>query len=574
MTSLAPSELAWLLLSLGVLLATTRVCGTLAKRVGQPSVLGELLAGVLLGPTLLGRVAPALYADLFPATGGQAVAFSVLTLVSIVLFLTVAGLEVDLARLLARLRVASAVGVAGIVAPFAIGFGASYLWPAAFGSIGAVPPFVFALFMGTALAISALPVIAKTLIDLDLYRTDLGALVIGSAVFNDLIGWTLFGLVVGLFREAGPGPVGMGTEIAITLAVVALALTLGRTLALRALAWIDRRASDAGGVVSFVICVAFASAALTESVGHGALMGAFLAGVVLGGTIETSPRRLLALERLVAVVFAPLFFGSLGLRVDFVANFEPLLVLLVFAIACLGKVLGCGLAARWSGLPPSEAWAVGFGMNARGAMEMAMAVVALQYGIISEQLFVALVVMALATSAMSGPVMKRLVGRRMRRLFLAHLDARTFLPSLLGAERDQVIRGLAQATAPVAGVDPAVLADAVLAREAIMPTGVGQGIAIPHARLPGLAQPVVALGLSNPGVDFGAPDGELARFIVLVVTPEHDDLIQIELLAEIARTLQNPATRSAVAAARSFEEISGALRSAPARGREHPDDDG
>jgi Kef-type K+ transport system membrane component KefB len=229
--------------------------------------------------------------------------------------------------------------------------------------------------------------------------------VIGSAVFNDLIGWTLFGLVVGLFREAGPGVVGVGTEIAITIVAVGLALTVGRNLALRALAWLDRGAPDTGGVVAFVVCVAFAAAALTESVGHGALMGAFLAGVAMGGTIETSPRRLIALERLVAVVFAPLFFGSLGLRTDFLANFDLPLVLVVFTIACVGKVLGCGLAARWSGLPLAEAWAVGFGMNARGAMEMAMALVALQYEIISERLFVALVVMALATSAMSGPML-------------------------------------------------------------------------------------------------------------------------------------------------------------------------
>ncbi len=564
MNSLAPGELPQLLLALSLLLGTARLLGTLARRIGQPSVLGELLAGILLGPTLFGRFAPELCAQLYPQAGAQATAFTVLTLVSIILFLTVAGLEVDLGRLLARLRVASAVGVAGIVVPFATGFGAAYVWPVAFGSEGGVEPIVFALFMGTALAISALPVIAKTLVDLDLYRTDLGALIIGSAVFDDLIGWTLFGLVVGLFREAGPGLVGVGTEIAITIASVGLALTVGRRLALRVLAWLDRGAPDAGGVVAFVVCVAFAAAALTESVGHGALMGAFLAGVVMGGTIETSPRRLIALERLVAVVFAPLFFGSLGLRVDFVANFEPGLVLLVFAIACIGKVLGCGLAARWSGLPPSEAWAIGFGMNARGAMEMAMAVVALQYEIISEQLFVALVVMALATSAMSGPMLKRLVGRRMRRLFLAHLDPRTFVPSLLGADRAEAIRGLAQATAPVAGLDPAVLADAVLAREAIMPTGVGQGIAIPHARMPGLSAPVVALGLSSGGVDFGAPDGELARFIVLVVTPEHDDLIQLELLAEIARTFQDPEMRAAVARATSFDDLADALRRAPA----------
>jgi len=566
--ALLPGELPQLLLAVSVLLAVARVCGSVARRIGQPSVLGELLAGILLGPTLFGRLAPELFARLYPQAGGQASAFSVLTLVSIVLFLTVAGLEVDLGRLLARLRVASAVGIAGIVVPFTTGFGAAYFWPAALGAEGVVEPIVFALFIGTALAISALPVIAKTLIDLDLYRTDLGALVIGSAVFDDLIGWTLFGLVVGLFREAGPGVVGVGSEVAITVVSVGLALTVGRYLALRALAWLDRGAPDAGGVVAFVVCVAFASAALTDSVGHGALMGAFLAGVVMGGTIETSPRRLIALERLVGVVFAPLFFGSLGLRTDFIANFDLPLVLVVFAIACVGKVLGCGLAARWSGLPASEAWAVGFGMNARGAMEMAMALVALQYNIISEQLFVALVVMALATSAMSGPAMKWLVGRRTRRLFLAHLDPRTFVPFLAGQDRAQVIRGLAQVTAPVAGLDTSELTDAVLAREAIMPTGVGQGIAIPHARMPGLAAPIVALGLSNTGVDFGAPDGELARLVVLVVTPEHDDLIQIELLAEIARTFQHGETRRAVAHARSFAELSEALRGAPRHGAE------
>lgn len=569
MNSLAPGELPQLLLAVSLLLATTRLCGSFTRKIGQPSVLGELIAGILLGPTLFGHLAPETYAQLFPRTGGQAVAFSVLTLVSIVLFLTVAGLEVDLGRLLARLRVASAVGIAGIVVPFTTGFAAAYAWPTGFGAEPHVAPIVFALFIGTALAISALPVIAKTLIDLDLYRTDLGALVIGSAVFDDLIGWTLFGLVVGLFRDASPSLAGIGSEVLITVVCVGLALTVGRFVALRTLAWIDRGGADSGGVVAFVVCVAFAAAALTESVGHGALMGAFLAGVVMGGTIETSPRRLIALERLVGVVFAPLFFGSLGLRVDFVANFDLPLVLIVFAIACLGKVLGCGLAARWSGLPAREAWAVGFGMNARGAMEMAMAVVALQYNIISEQLFVALVVMALATSAMSGPVMKRLVGQRTRRLFLAHLDPRTFAPSLLGRDRAEVIRSLAQVTAPLVGIDAATLADAVLAREAIMPTGVGMGIAMPHARMPGLSAPIVALGVSSTGVDFGAPDGELARLIVLVVTPEHDDLLQIELLAEIARTFQHPETRAAVAQARTFDQLQDAIRGAPWPGEEH-----
>jgi mannitol/fructose-specific phosphotransferase system IIA component (Ntr-type) len=295
-------------------------------------------------------------------------------------------------------------------------------------------------------------------------------------------------------------------------------------------------------------------------------MGAFLSGVVMGGTLATSPGRLLELERLVAVVFAPLFFGSLGLRADFVANFDPALVGTVFAIACLGKLIGCSLAARWSGLPTREAWAVGSGLNARGAMEMAMALVALQYGIISERLFVALVAMALATSAMSGPLMKRLIGLHAERLLLAALREAAFLPGLAARDRGEVIRALAAAAAPAANVSPDVLAEAVLAREAIMSTGIGVGVAIPHARLAGLAAPVAALAIVDPGVDFGAPDGVPARLAVLVVTPDGDDLVQLELLAEVARTFADPETRQRVAHARSFEELSRALREAPIRG--------
>lgn len=566
MSQAASAELASLLLAVACVLGATQICGALARRIGQPSVLGELLAGILLGPTILGRVSPEAFATLFPHEGTQASAFRGLTVVSIVLFLAVAGLEIDLGRLLARLRVAASVGIAGIVAPFAVGFGAAWAWPAALGAEPSAALVPFALFIGTALSISALPVIAKTLVDLDLYRTDFGALVLGAAVFNDVIGWTLFGLVVGLFGHSQTTlPSALG-EVAISLVAVGVALTAGRWLVLGVLGWVDRRAGERGGVVAFVVCVAFASAALTEWLGHGALMGAFLSGVVMGGTLATSPGRLLELERLVGVVFAPLFFGSLGLRADFAANFDPALAGAVFAIACLGKLVGCSAAARWSGLPAREAWAVGAGLNARGAMEMAMALVALQYGMISERLFVALVVMALATSAMSGPLMKRLIGLHTERLLLAALSEAAFLPGLAARTRDEVIRELARAAAPAAKVTPERLAQAVLVREEIMPTGIGVGVAIPHARLPGLAAPVAALGIVDPGVDFGAPDGVLARIAVLLVTPEGDDQIQLELLAEVARTFADPETRRRVARARSFVELSQALRDAPMRG--------
>jgi mannitol/fructose-specific phosphotransferase system IIA component (Ntr-type) len=162
--------------------------------------------------------------------------------------------------------------------------------------------------------------------------------------------------------------------------------------------------------------------------------------------------------------------------------------------------------------------------------------------------------------------MKRLIGLRAERLLLAALREAAFLPGLVAHTRDQVIRELSRAAAPAAKVDPELLVEAVLVREAIMPTGIGVGVAIPHARLPGLAAPVAALGIVEPGVDFGAPDGVPARIAVLIVTPEGDDQIQLELLAEVARTFADPETRRRVARARSFEELSRALRDAPMRG--------
>jgi K+:H+ antiporter len=561
--------MASLLLAVACVLAATRICGALVRRLGQPSVLGELIAGVLLGPTLLGRIAPGAFESLFPTQGEQAATFQALTTLSIVLFLAAAGLEIDLGRFLARFRVAASVGVAGIVVPFAIGFGGAYAWPAALGAEPGSPPIAFALFIGTALAISALPVIAKTLVDLGLYRTDLGALVMGAAVFNDLVGWTLFGLVVGLFSNAGTTPAHALGEIAVTLAAVVVALSLGRKLVLRAMAEVARRSRSRSGVVAFVLCLALASAALTDWLGHGALMGAFLSGVVMGGTLATSPGRLLELERLVGVVFAPLFFGSLGLKADFVGNFDALLVATVFAIACAGKLVGCALAARWSGLPRPEAWAVGAGMNARGAMEMAMASVALQVGIISPRLFVALVVMALGTSAMSGPLMTRWLGLRRDGLLLSALREAAFLPGLMARSREAVIHELARAIAPAAKVPAEELGALAMVREELMPTGVGLGVAVPHARVVGLAAPVVALGTLDPPIDFGGPDGEPARIAVLVVTPEGDEHVQLELLAEVSRVLADPEQRGRVARARSFEELCRALRYTGTGAEEH-----
>ena len=201
MSALTHSEITALLLALGLLLATARILGETARRFNLPSVLGEILAGILWGPTIFGALAPAGRAFLFPDHGGGALAFDGLMTLAITLFLLVAGLEVDLSTIWRQGKVALNVGLAGIIVPFSVGFIAAWYFPGMMGWEPGADSLIFALFMATALSISALPVIAKTLMDLNIYRSDLGMLVIAAAVFNDLVGWIVFAVILGMLGD-------------------------------------------------------------------------------------------------------------------------------------------------------------------------------------------------------------------------------------------------------------------------------------------------------------------------------------------------------------------------------------
>jgi Kef-type K+ transport system membrane component KefB len=476
MENLTQHDLTVIFLSLGVLLGVARVLGELAQKLHQPAVLGELVAGVLLGPTVLGNIAPGLGASFprrvplrwrwMPSRPG------------IVLFLLVAGIEVDLSTLWRQGRVGGIVGIAAIVIPFLCGLATAWLVPQALGRQPEADPLIFALFFAIALSISALPVIAKTFMDMGLYRSDLGMVVISAAVFNDLFGWILFAVVLGLM---GGGPAGTGNSIALTprsLAFTAAMLVLGRWLIHRALPYVQAYTRWPGGELSFALVLAILAAGFTEWIGIHAIFGAFLVGIAVGDSSHLRERSRVIIEQFVSSIFAPVFFASIGLRVNFLTHFDLSLVLTVLLISCVAKLAGGTLGARLGGMTPREAWAVRFMNPAR--MEIIPGAGA-GGGIIRQRLFVALVVMAIATSMMSG----RLSGL----LRPARSDgSRTCFPrgsscAASGGLRRGAIRGDGGAC-EVSGLDPS---------PSTPPSGPARGpapasatVALPHARLEGL----------------------------------------------------------------------------------------
>jgi Kef-type K+ transport system membrane component KefB/mannitol/fructose-specific phosphotransferase system IIA component (Ntr-type) len=555
MERLTSYEITVMFVALGTLLATARFLGEVAKRYHQPAVLGEILAGVLLGPTVLGALAPDWSSWLFPMAGHNALVLDGFATLAIALFLLVAGMEVDLSTMWRQGKIAAAVGVAGVVAPFVVGFGAAWFAPWSMGWEGIVDVRIFALFFASALSISALPVIARTLLDLNLYRSDFGMIIIAAAVSNDLVGWIAFALILGLMGHENTHGFGLGATIAMTLGFTGLVLTLGRWLFHRVLPWVKAHTSWPGGVLGFAMVLALFGAACTEAIGIHAIFGAFIVGVAIGDSAHLRSQTRAVIEQFVSFIFAPLFFASIGLNVNFVTFFDWRLVLVVFLIASVGKVIGCGLGARYGGLPPREAWALGVAMNARGAMEIILGLLALQYGVIHERLFVALVIMALVTSALSGPVMTWILGQKPTRRLSDYVSARAFLNPLQAFDRPEAIHVLAQCASAVSGLDAERIAAAVIEREELMSTGLNHGLAAPHARLEGLRSPVVVTGLSHAGIDFDADDGLPAQMIFLLLTPPHDDSIQLDLLTDITERFQDAETRARALLVGSYTEF-------------------
>jgi Kef-type K+ transport system membrane component KefB/mannitol/fructose-specific phosphotransferase system IIA component (Ntr-type) len=547
-------DLLVFLVSLAVLLSAARLLGELARRLGFPLVFGELSAGILLGPTVLGRSVPGVQHWLFPG-GPPATMLSGYTNVGAVLLLVVAGLEVNLGIVRRRGRSALLTSLMGIAMPLAGGVALGVMLP----DSDLVRPdhrMLFALFMGVALSISALPVIAKTLLDLGLFKTDVGLLVMAAAMIDDLVGWLAFSVLLGPMQGGTMDLHSVLRSIGLTVGFVSVAMLLARPLLGRAIVALqsDRHAGSRR-VLSLIVLMALFGASFTQWAGIHAVFGGFVVGVVVGDTPQLKERTRVIVHEFVTNIFAPVFFASLGLRSDFVAAFDLRLCVLVFTIATAAKAIGCTLGSRAGGMRWRPSMAVGFGLNARGAMEIILALLALEAGLLREQVFVALVVMALATSLVSGPMMKlmlrgvdeeNLAGLLRRGAWVQRLVARTPLEAI--EELSQALRGQL-------GDRVSRASQAVLERETTSSTGLGDEVAVPHAVIAGLERPTLALGFAPDGIDFNAPDGRPARIVFLLLMPPRAHDQEVRILAQIARTVLEERSRARLLEAKSLGEV-------------------
>ncbi len=404
MEKLKHEEILLFLIQVSVLLISARVLGEFFRKLKQPAVIGEILAGLIIGPSILGQFCPDVFHFLFYSQPKSFIAFDGLARVGVIFLLFVAGLEVDLPMIWKQGKSSLFISLSGVLFPFVLGFTSSWFFYDFVPDITSNSRFVFSLFFGVALSISALPVIAKILLDLNLIRTKVGGLILASAMVDDVLGWIMFSVILSLIGKGGE--TNFWFTIVSTIGFTVILLSLGRIAINRIIPLINKYFAWPGGIITFAIGSCFLGAVSTEYMGIHAIFGAFLMGICFGDSVHFNDKTREIINHFITNIFAPLFFVSIGLKVNFIKNFDLETVAFVLVVSYIAKVFGVGIGAYSSGLSKSESLAIGFGMNARGAMEIILGLLALEAGVINEKMFVALVIMAIVTSITSGPLMK------------------------------------------------------------------------------------------------------------------------------------------------------------------------
>jgi len=395
--------LSVLLLQVVVIIMAARVLGYFFQKIGQPAVMGEMIAGILLGPSLLGMLSPGMEAFLFPEASMGAL--KLLSQIGVILFMFIVGIELNLQYLRQKADAAVLVSHVSIIVPFFLG-GAFALFT--YGSLADsnVSFTAFALFLGIAMSVTALPVLARVIEERGLSKSHLGSTAIACAAVDDVTAWCLLAVVVAIAKATGFS----GALLTISLALVFIGIMLFfiKPMASRMMDTKDRNETQSKGLVAGVLTFVCASALFTEVIGIHALIGAFLAGVVMP---QHASLRIFLKERLEtfsSIFLLPLFFAFTGLntQIGLLDDWQSWMMCAgIIAIAIAGKLGASALAARWTGMNWHDSLSIGALMNTRGLMQLIVLNIGYDMGILSPRVFAMMVLMALATTFMTGPLL-------------------------------------------------------------------------------------------------------------------------------------------------------------------------
>jgi Kef-type K+ transport system membrane component KefB/nucleotide-binding universal stress UspA family protein len=435
--SAAPSEPLFVA-QIVLLLVVGRTLGELMQRAGQPAIMGQLMAGILLGPSVLGAVLPHVQHAIFPRGSGQSIMIDAVSQLGILLLLLLTGMETDLALIGRLRRAAASVSIAGISVPFGCGVLLGGFMPEAM-----LPQpgtrLITALFLGTALSISSVKIVAAVVRDMNFMRRTIGQLIVASAIVDDTVGWIIIAVIFGIALHGQVEFLPLGVSIVGTGLFLAASLTMGQWIVSAMIRWTNDHFISELPVITVILVIMGGMALITNQIGVHTVLGAFVAGILVGRSPILTEHVRDQLRGPIVALFMPVFFGVAGLSADLSVLRDPNLLLVagvLILIASLGKFIGAFLGGALAGLSRGESLALGCGMNARGSTEVIVATIGLSMGALNQTLYTMIVTMAFVTTMVMPPMLRWALARlpvsqeEAERLTREAIEAKGFIGNL------------------------------------------------------------------------------------------------------------------------------------------------
>ena len=421
-----------------VLMTVGRLLGEGLQRIGQPAVMGAILGGIVLGPSVFGALWPEGQNALFPNDPAQKAMINGVAQFGVLMLLLLAGMETDLGLVRRVRRAAFSVSLTGIAIPFACGFALGWVLPDSLLP-GDGTRVIAALFLGTALSISSVKIVAMVVREIGFLRRNVGQIILASAVIDDTIGWVVIAITFGLAESSSLDLLAIGRTVGLTLLFIAASLILGRRLVFWIIRWVNDNFRSELPVVTAVLVIMGGMALITDAIGVHDVLGAYTAGILVGESPILTRRIDEQIRGLTTALFMPVFFGLSGLEADLTIFGTPSLLAVglgLVAIASIGKFGGALLGGWMGGLSGREALTLGFGMNARGSTEVIVASIGLSIGALSRDMFSMIVAMAVLTTLAMPPTLRWSLRRlplkeeEKQRLDREAFEAEAFAPNL------------------------------------------------------------------------------------------------------------------------------------------------
>lgn len=542
MSSLTEHNLLIFLLQFILLLGLSKLFGLLFARFKQSTITAEVLVGLILGPAIFGRYLPGFQGMLFPSDVIQISMLETCAWIGNFYLLMETGLDVNFGRIWKLRGQALTISVTDMIIPLLLALIPIYFFLPDVLLIDPSRRVVFSVFIATIMTISALPVAIRVMHDLNILKSDTGFLIISALTINDLLGWILFTIILGVFSQTQIQMLPVVKLVALTFAFTILSLTLMRNLVNKVMTVIhDRYGSDTGLKTTFVFLIGMLMGAFTSKIGIHSLFGFFIAGIIIGEAKHFSQNDRHVMNRLVHSIFVPVFFANIGLHLDLFHSFDWRIVLFFAVLGISVRYLGAYAGARFARQDKLNLNIIAICHTAGGEMHIVVAILALSSGLITQTIFIGIVFASILSTMVFGPWLAYAIKRKKLGLLNVLFNPDSIYLNTVYTDKTDLLSDMSRAIAHKTGLDESMILSEINLREEQMTTAMGKGIAFPHARLNGIDHPLIMFVRNTPGVEWDSPDGLPVTKIFIIITPKKNNTVQLHILQTLAKALSSKA---------------------------------